>query len=132
MGTLVRFKLLPANPYDTVGVPPVIEGVEFGGLLADKAVDYNGLIDTLNERGAMICISQRPQRVKPRDIDTEVYKWRHLIENFFAKIKESKTIARRADKTDTTFDSMSYPCPAGRNLPCIQTCPRFSGCLAKT
>jgi len=116
LGNLVRFKLLPGNRYDTVGVSPLIEGVEFGGLLADKAFDYNWLIDNLNERGAMICISQRPQRIEPLSIDLEVYKWRHLIENFFAKIKEFKAIAMRADKTDTSFASMIYACTTLINL----------------
>ena len=30
-------------------------------------------------------------------------KWRHLIENRFAKIKESRDIATRYDKTDTSY-----------------------------
>jgi hypothetical protein len=32
-----------------------------------------------------------------------MYKWRHLIENFFGKLKEFKRIAMRADKTDSSF-----------------------------
>jgi transposase len=31
------------------------------------------------------------------------YKWRHLIENFFCKLKGFKRIAMRADKTDQSF-----------------------------
>ena len=34
---------------------------------------------------------------------SEIYKWRHLIENFFCKLKEFKRIAMRADKTDQSF-----------------------------
>ena len=30
------------------------------------------------------------------------YKWRHLIENFFSKLKEFKPVALRADKTDAS------------------------------
>ena len=45
-------------------------------------------------------ISQRPKRQTPSDIDLEVYKWRHLIESFFGKLKEFKRIAMRSDKTD--------------------------------
>ncbi|MFC7736843.1 IS5/IS1182 family transposase, partial [Roseomonas sp. GCM10028921] len=30
-------------------------------------------------------------------------RWRHLIENFFAKLKEFRAIATRYDKTDTSF-----------------------------
>ena len=32
-----------------------------------------------------------------------MYKWRHQIENFFAKIKEFRAIATRYDKTDKSF-----------------------------
>ena len=57
---------------------------------------------------AVICISQRPQRLVPLVIDLEIYKCRHLIENFFCKLKEFKRIAMRADKTDTSFKAMIY------------------------
>lgn len=37
-----------------------------------------------------------------RNYDEEAYKWRHLVENYFAKIKEFRGIATRYDKTDST------------------------------
>jgi transposase len=40
------------------------------------------------------------------DIDLEIYKWRHLIENFFCKIKGFKRIAVRNDKNDQSFSAM--------------------------
>jgi len=36
LGNLVRFVLLPGQRFDTVGVAPLIEGIEFGALLGDK------------------------------------------------------------------------------------------------
>jgi transposase len=54
LGNLVRFVLLPGQRYDTVGIAPLIEGVEFGALIADKAFDSNHIIATLNERGAKV------------------------------------------------------------------------------
>jgi transposase len=106
LGTLVRFELLPGHRFDTVGVPPLIDGIEFGGLIADKAFDSNDIIADLNERGAKVVISQHPRRTKPLKIDAEMYKWRHLIENFFCKLKEFKRIAMRSDKTDHSFAAM--------------------------
>ena len=103
LGNLVRFVLLPGQRYDTVGVAPLIEGVAFDALIADKAFDANWSIADLNQRGAKIVISQHPRRAAPLQIDTEMYKWRHLIENFFCKLKEFKRIAMRADKTDQSF-----------------------------
>jgi transposase len=108
LGNLVRFALLPGHRFDTVGVAPLIDGVEFGGLIADKAFDSDAIIAELNERGAEVVISQHPRRSQPLNIDAEIYKWRHLIENFFGKIKEFKRIALRADKTDQSFEAMIY------------------------
>jgi hypothetical protein len=38
--------------FDAVGVAAVIDCVEFGGLIADKAFDSDAIIAELNERGA--------------------------------------------------------------------------------
>ena len=112
LGNLVRFVLLPGQRFDTVGVAPLIKDIEFGGLIADKAFDSNWIIEDMNERGAQIVISQHPRRIQPLYIDEEIYKWRHLIENFFCKLKEFKRIAMRSDKTDESFKAMIYACSA--------------------
>jgi transposase len=108
LGNLVRFVLLPGHRFDTVGVAPLIDGIAFGGLIADKAFDSNAIIADLNERGAKIVISQHPRRALPMRLDAELYKWRHLIENFFCKLKEFKRIAMRADKTDQSFAAIIH------------------------
>ena len=108
LGNLVRFVLLPGQHFDTAGAVPLIEGLKFGALIADKAFDSNDILADLNEPGAKVVISQHPRRAIPLQIDTEMYKWRHLIENFFCKLKEFKRIALRADKTDQSFEAMIY------------------------
>jgi len=120
----VRFVLLPGNRYDTVGVAPLINGLSFDALLADKAFDSNWIIDEMNERGATLCISQRPQRKEPLAIDEEMYKWRHLIENFFCDLKDFRRIALRTDKTDTSFAAIINVCAALLNSKRISTDPR--------
>jgi transposase len=112
LGNLVRFHLMPGQRYDTIGVAPLINELEFDALIADKAFDAQWIIDELNERGAKIVISQRPQRVAPLSIDEEIYKWRHLVENFFCKLKEFKRIAMRACKTDQSFEALIFLCSA--------------------
>jgi transposase len=108
LGNLVRFVLLPGQRFDTVGVPPLIDGLGFDALIADKAFDSNAVIAALNARGAKVVISQHPRRTTPLVIDREMYKWRHLIENFFCKLKEFKRIAMRSDKTDESFAAMIH------------------------
>ncbi len=108
----MRFVLLPGNRYDTIGVAPLIRGLSFDALLADKAFDANWIIDEMNERGALICISQRPQRKEPLEIDGVMYGWRHMVENFFCNLKDFRRIALRSDKTDTSFSAMIHACAA--------------------
>lgn len=108
LGNLVHFHLMPGSRFDSVGVPPLIEGISFDGVNADKAFDSNALVAELNERGAKIVISQHPGHAQKIKIDAEIYKWRHLIENFFCKLKEFKRIAMRACKTDKSFEAMIY------------------------
>ena len=64
LGNLVRFDLLPGHRFDTVGVEPLLEGIDFGGLIADKAFDSNTIIADLNERGAKVVISQHQRRTQ--------------------------------------------------------------------
>ena len=108
LGNLVRFELLPGHRFDTVGVAPLPDGVEFGGLIAEKAFDSDVIIADLNVRGAKVVISQHQRRSTPLPLDRELYKWRHLIENFVRKLKEFKRIALRADKTDQSFNAVIY------------------------
>lgn len=108
LGNLVRFKLLPGQRHDSVGVDDLIEGLTFGGLIGDKAFDNDRIRDELIARAAENVISQHPNRVSPLEIDPEIYKWRHLIENFFCKLKDFKRVALRAEKTDRCYEAVIY------------------------
>ena len=70
LGNLVRIVLLPGQRFDTVGVPPLIDGVTFGALIGDTAFDSNDIVADLNERGAKVVIAQHPRRTRPLAIDT--------------------------------------------------------------
>jgi transposase len=100
--------LLPGQRYDTIAVAPLIQGVSFNGLIADKAFDVDWILAEVDARGAQAVISQHPRRTRPRPIDADLYRWRHLIENFFGKLKDFKRIALRACKTDASFSAMIY------------------------
>ena len=103
LGNLVRFLLLPGQAHDMKGVAPLIRGTSFGALLADKAFDANWLLEELDERGATAVIPPKSNRIVQRDYDEVIYCWRHLVENYFAKIKEFRGIATRYDKTDSSY-----------------------------
>jgi transposase len=108
LGNLVRFELLPGHRFDTIGVAPLIKDIQFDALLGDKAFDSNWIVEELDQRGAQVVISQRLARAQKLKIDATMYEWRHLIENYFCKLKEFKRIAMRACKTDQSFSAMIY------------------------
>ena len=95
--------LLPGQRHDMMGVEPLIRDVQFDALLADKAFDADWLRAELNDRGASAVIPPKTNRKQQFAYDKEMYRWRHLVENYFAKIKEFRAIATRYDKTDSSF-----------------------------
>ena len=48
-------------------------------------------------------IPPKSNRRSPRTYDRDLYKARHLIENFFARLKQFRAIATRYDKTARNF-----------------------------
>ena len=105
LGNLVRFKLLPGQRSEITGVYDLIEGLGFGALLGDKAFDADHLRAELDDRKAEAVIPAKRHRIKPTPHDEDVYKWRHLIENYFSKIKEFRGVSTRYDKTDTSYEA---------------------------
>ena len=99
----MRFILLPGQRHDSIGVKPLIEGISFEALLADKAFDIDWIRAELDARGAAAVIPPKADRKHPIACDFAMYRWRHLVENFFAKIKEYRGISTRYDKTDTSY-----------------------------
>lgn len=108
LGNLARFVLMPGQHHDSVGVAPLIEDIHFDALLADKAFDADWLRTELNERGAIAVIPPKANRVELIDCDFHMYRWRHLVENFFAKLKQFRRVATRYDKTDASFAAMIH------------------------
>jgi len=102
-GDLVRVVLLPGQRHDTIGVPPLIEGVAFGARLGDEAYDADRLRADLDARGAVAVIPPKAGRKALIACDRAMDRWRHLIENTFAELKEFRAIATRYDKTDDSF-----------------------------
>lgn len=86
LGNLVRFLLLPGQAHDMNGVASLIRGIRFDAFPAGKAFDANWLLEELDTRGATTVIPPKSNRTHQRDYDAETYKWRHLVENYFAKI----------------------------------------------
>ena len=61
------------------------------------------MIEPLRQAGKTAVIPPKANRKIQRSYDKELYKARHLVENFFCKIKLFRAIATRYDKTARNF-----------------------------
>ena len=104
-GNLIDFRLLPGQAHDLRGTAVLVEGLTCGHLLADRAFDANWLREALAEAGIVPVIPPKSNRRFPAEFDRHTYKWRHLIENFFQKLKEYRGIAMRCCKTDESYSA---------------------------
>ena len=108
LGNLARFVLLPGQRHDSIGVEPLIAGIEIGALIGDKGFDNDWLRKELDDRGAVAVIPPKANRKTAIPCDFHIYRWRHLIENFFCDLKQYRRIATRYDKTDESFAAMIH------------------------
>jgi transposase len=103
LGNLVDFRLMPGQAHDLRAVPDLIESLCADHLLADRAFDADWLRSALDVQDITPVIPPKANRRFPATFDKDTYKWRHLIENYFGKLKENRGIAMRSCKTDQSF-----------------------------
>ncbi|RBM04670.1 hypothetical protein NJLHNGOC_15070 [Novacetimonas cocois] len=66
------------------------------------------MVDSIRAQGTCVVIPQCRNRFDRRPFDGALFKARHLIENFFCKLKEFRRIAMRSDKTDRSLAAMIH------------------------
>ena len=104
LGNPTGFHLTGGQEHDLAGADALLPELEAETLIADKAFDADQrVLEPLAEAGKTAVIPPRKTRTTPRAFDTDLYKARHLIENFFAKLKQFRAIATRYDKTARCF-----------------------------
>ncbi len=109
LGNPLAFYLTPGQAHDLEGADALLPLIEADMLLADKAFDADKrVIEPLIAAGKIPVIPPKSNRKTPRDFDKEMYKARHLIENFFCKLKQFRAIATRYDKTARNFLAAIY------------------------
>lgn len=104
LGNPTDFFLTGGEAHDLVGADHLLPEMQANMLIADKAFDADErVLEPLAAGGKTAVIPPRANRRERRDFDRYLYRARHLIENFFAKIKQFRAIATRYDKTARNF-----------------------------
>ncbi len=105
LGNPVAFHLTQGQEHDLEGADALMDYlVKADMVLADKAYDADERVrQRLKEKGREAVIPPKKNRLTPHFYDKNIYKARHLIENFFAKLKQYRAIATHYDKTSKNF-----------------------------
>lgn len=109
LGNPSAFHLTAGQAHDLEGADVLLNTLEAEILLADKAYDADERVrDVLAAQGKQAVIPSKSNRTKPLPYDRQLYQARHLIENFFAKLKQYRAIATRYDKRIVNFLEAIY------------------------
>jgi transposase len=118
LGNPLRFLLTPGQMHDLAGADALLPHMTVNLLMVDRAFDADSrVLDRLAATGKSAVVPPRPNRLTPRNFDRDLYKERHLIENFFCKLKKFRAIATRYDK------------PPGISLPLSTSPPLLFGSI---
>lgn len=101
--------LTPAQASDLEGADELLPEVKGQALLADKGYDADQRVrEVLDARGIAAVIPPKANRKQALDYDRHLYGARHVVENFFAKLKQYRAIATRYDKRSVHFLGAIY------------------------
>jgi len=106
LGNPIGFHLTPGQVHDLQGADALLPEIlgHIQAFLADKAYDAKErVLDLLEKYKIQAVIPPKANRIEQREYDIEMYKWRHLVENFFQKLKQYRAIATRYDKRASSF-----------------------------
>ena len=109
MGNPTGFHLTPGQAHDLDGADALLPDLATDTIIADKAFDADErVIQPLQQAGKRIVIPPKSNRTTKRAYDEDLYRERHLIENFFARLKQFRAIATRYDKRAANFLGAIY------------------------
>ncbi len=97
-GNAIRFILTGGERNDITQAEQLIENLFPDYVIADKGYDADKFVVLLQKRNSEAVIPSRVNRKIQREIDTDLYKERHLIECCIGKLKHFRRVFSRFDK----------------------------------
>jgi transposase len=118
-GLPIHFIVTGGEVHDSKEAPTLIaELPKADYIIADRGYDSEDLRIQIKERGATPVIPRKKNStVGNDDIDWCLYKYRHLIENVFARLKHFRAIGSCLCFFMVTYVKRQQPLIFGRNLP---------------
>ena len=106
-GLPLHFEISAGQNHDAKAAPSLLDSLPRADCtIADKAYDCEALRDLIRERSSQPIIPRKNNStVGNDDIDWGLYRYRHLVENAFARLKHFRAIATRYDKLKHNFQA---------------------------
>lgn len=107
-GLPIEFELTGGEVHDCKVAPEIIEKLSPAKcIVADKGYDSETLREQIRSKGSIPVIPRKTNsKTGNHDMDWCLYKYRHLVENAFARLKHFRAIATRYDKLKRNYASM--------------------------
>jgi transposase len=103
LGNPVHVHITAGSVHDVSEAAKLIEEAKGDNFIADKGYDSDAVVAAVEAKGMNVVIPPKSNRKNPRSTDFHLYKERHLVENFFCKLKVFRRIATRYEKTARNF-----------------------------
>ncbi len=108
MGNALRFILTGGERNDITQAAALVKDFVDEQVIADKGYDSEAFVTHLKGRDSEAAIPSRANQKVQREIDTHLYKERHLIENQIGKFKQFRRVFSRFDKLAKNYLSFIY------------------------
>ena len=107
-GNPVEFVITGGQVHDSKMANKLIQRTPaFEFTIADKAYGKQSFRDDIALKGSEAVIPRKSNsKIGNDDMNWDLYKFRHLVENTFARLKHYRAIATRYDKLKRNFESM--------------------------
>jgi len=107
-GLPIEFDLTGGEVHDSKAAPELIEKLPVSEhMIADKGYDSEDIREQIRKKASIPIIPRKKNsKIGNTDIDWCLYKYRHLVENVFARLKQFRAIATRYDKLKRNYASM--------------------------
>lgn len=107
-GFPIEFDLTGGEVHDCKAAPALIDKLPASEhTIADKGYDSEDVREQIRNKSSNLVIPRKKNsKTGNSDIDWGLYKYRHLVENVFARLKHFRAIATRYDKLKRNYASM--------------------------
>ncbi|MGI2068437.1 IS5-like element ISSod6 family transposase [Shewanella sp. MF08487] len=107
-GLPIYFELSEGQKHDITHAPSLIEHLkQVDTVIADKGYDSDAFRELIATKGGKSVIPKRRYKNTPQEkVDWCLYRYRHLVENAFGRIKHYRAISTRYDKLARNYASM--------------------------